>query len=823
MSIVRRLSKREILPLLAAALLTGASSREADAADTGAWSDEFDLPGLPGRVWGVGTWNGQLVAGGTTFLTDGRELQHVALWDGEHWQPVGGGVNGDVRALVEYQGDLVVAGSFGIAGGTPASGIARFDGNTWNALGAGLDLSYGDPLVFDLAVYQGDLYAAGWFDRVGSSIQSIGVARWDGGQWHAVRGGVTGPWEPKGLSLHVGGDGALYLGGEFSHAGNVPCANLARWDGVQWTSVGGGLPGPVGTSVFALEEFQGKLVAGGNLQLAGTMPVEKIAAFDGNTWSSLGGGIPDSTISTDVYSLQTFQGSLFVGGDFSSVEQADGTFTSAPKVARWDGAQWSYVGGVAGSDLSTTAIAMTIHDQRLVVGGEFSVAGDDFSVGGPVVSHSIAAYDGAEWHGLGKGLGTGGFADMLRWRGKLVVLGGFLEAGGNYVSRLAVLEDGDWQPIAEIDGNLDEAIVFQDDLIVTGSFQKIDGQPMSGTARYDGSTWTSMFGGGGTFEIHQGTLYAAGLGQPRRWNGSSWETFGGSVFGQAYDLQSYNGKLYLTGSYVSYGHLLAWDGNSFQTVAGGLNGSGYALAVHDGDLIVGGTFTQAGGAPAHRIARYDGQSLSAFNASLTGQYVRTLEVLDGDLYAGGDLFFNWADPRKGLARYDGAAWQAVGGGVQGGALALYGDELEKRLYVGGGFFTVGDGIPAHGTAGFDLDTPWTNLGHAKDGLHGPPALWAVGTLPAGTEVELHLDHVLDGSIWALIAGTSAAEVPFLGGTLIPAPGVVAFPLPTGSGRVTVATSFPTNVPSAVQLFLQAWIVDPSVSNGHSASNGVTGV
>ncbi|MCI0539834.1 MAG: hypothetical protein L0Z50_31890, partial [Verrucomicrobiales bacterium] len=66
----------------------------------------------------------------------------------------------------------------------------------------------------------------------------------------------------------------------------------------------------------------------------------------------------------------------------------------------------------------------------------------------------------------------------------------------------------------------------------------------------------------------------------------------------------------------------------------GLNGNVNALAVSGSDLFVGGWFTAAGGAPASRIAKWDGSVWSALGSGV-GANVNALAASGTDLYVGG--------------------------------------------------------------------------------------------------------------------------------------------------------------------------------------------
>jgi hypothetical protein len=87
------------------------------------------------------------------------------------------------------------------------------------------------------------LYAAG---RIGASrgVQLNNVAKWDGSQWSALGGGIPLSAVESIWALEVFDDGsgpALYVGGIFSSAGGNPANGLAKWDGSGWTPIGVGV------------------------------------------------------------------------------------------------------------------------------------------------------------------------------------------------------------------------------------------------------------------------------------------------------------------------------------------------------------------------------------------------------------------------------------------------------------------------------------------------------------------------------------------------------------------------------------------------------
>jgi hypothetical protein len=282
---------------------------------------------------------------------------------------------------------LCAAGGFGHAGGVVANNIAKWNGSSWSPLGSGTSSGvFVSPAVNALAVFDDGsgpaLYAGGYFTNAGGVVVNR-IARWNGSSWSALGSGIGGT-SPAVFALRVFDDGtgpALYVGGQFTTAGGLSVAGIAKWNGSSWFSIS---PWSY-AEIQALTVFDDgggpALYAGGSIYIPGGVALNNIAKWDGSSWSSVGGvvGVPVNalTVSDD--------GSgpgLFVGGEFTNVGGV-----AANSLAKWDGSSWSPLGdgisqGVSSS--STTVDALTSFDDgngsALFVGGGFAVspAGDSF-------------------------------------------------------------------------------------------------------------------------------------------------------------------------------------------------------------------------------------------------------------------------------------------------------------------------------------------------------------------------------------------------------------------------------------------------------------
>src|SRR5690349_23426 len=177
------------LPATLAALVLAADL--AAAAPDPHWSDRFAAPGVDGTVTCATTYRGGIAIGGRFSFVSGIPMSNVAWWDGTSWHALGSGTDGEVTSLIEFGDQLVVTGHFTNAGGTPVRGAAAWAGGAWQAMGDGLDaLQSGPPTgARALAIFRGELFAAGDFEHTGATPIRH-VARWDGTAWREVGGGT---------------------------------------------------------------------------------------------------------------------------------------------------------------------------------------------------------------------------------------------------------------------------------------------------------------------------------------------------------------------------------------------------------------------------------------------------------------------------------------------------------------------------------------------------------------------------------------------------------------------------------------------------------
>ncbi|MBK7644208.1 MAG: hypothetical protein IPJ19_14380 [Planctomycetes bacterium] len=317
-----------------------------------------------------------LYAGGDFGSAHGAQLQHLARWNGGAWTALGGGVDGRVYALASFDDGggpaLYAGGAFTHAGGVPAQHVARWRAGSWSAVGIGMDSRVSALAAFD----DGGgpvLYAAGYFTHADESPAGR-IARWNGANWIPVGSGMNG--SVLALVVHAAGSGPrLYAGGGFTNAGGSGATHLAQWDGLAWSPVPGVVNGEVRALAVHDDGSGPDLYVGGSFTLAGGVSSAAIASWDGNAWSALGnglGGVP-GLVAVDALAVHDAAGArvLVAGGSFDTAGGA-----AAKSIARWDGSQWSALGGGVEGAVSALASLDEGGGPTLFAGGAFAVCAD---------------------------------------------------------------------------------------------------------------------------------------------------------------------------------------------------------------------------------------------------------------------------------------------------------------------------------------------------------------------------------------------------------------------------------------------------------------
>lgn len=718
-------------------------------------SQGFESPGLSDAVTALATFDPDgsgpaptaLVAGGAFAATAGGLAHHLAAWDGSQWTSLGGGTDDRVSALATFDTDaggplpasLVVAGAFTSAGGVGANRIALWNGASFSALGLGLDDWASALAVFDddgAGPHAPALYVGGDFEHAGTT-SALGIARWNGVNFEALGGGLDGP-----AAALAAFDGALWVGGFFTTAGGTTVNHVARWTGSAWQPLASGFDGPVHALAVFDPDGSGPiapaLVAGGSFRFAGSTAVNGIARWDGAAWTALGAGIATPGAYPAIRALLAGAdggtAKLYAAGlarTAGAVSAPTGAVPETPggqavlAVASWDGSAWSTLGSGAACGANDAGRALATFDDD-GDGNASLFLGGHFTLAGQTSAASLARWSGAAWTRLGAGAGLGGSVNALA-------------VGTVPLPGTSAL------PIA-----------------AGGAFAAAGTTPANRVALWDGASWRAVGSGpagaildgevralcwqgaqlfvGGRFTTANGAV----VNRVARWSGAGDLTaLGGGVDGEVHALATYGGAIVAGGAFTSSGGtsangVAAWNdaSGSWLPLGDGVFGTVRALLVADDGsgpaLYAGGDFDKAGSVAASGVARWNGATWTALGAGLCCGGVSSLALYGGALHAGGTIDSTGEDPLNGIARWDLASgtWTSLGDGTTAGrptsvlALAVW----NGQLVVGGDFQKAGGDLARH-LATWDGST-WSTFGTGADGSVRALLAVASGTNPA---------------------------------------------------------------------------------------------
>lgn len=246
--------------------------------------------GLSGCVRAIATNGTDVYAGGSFTFSGPLTVNGIAKWNGSTWSPLGSGLGfGRAYALALNGNDLYVGGMFFEAGGVSAQNIARWDGNNWSAVGTS-GVSGGVPYltrVNTIAATGNEVYVGGNFTSARMSqprgTVASNIAKWNGTSWSTVGGGVDGTVNAIALSGNN-----VYVGGTFTLAGTVDANYIAMWDGTKWRPLGSGIGGcsyspcTISPVVRTIAVNGANVYVGGQFSVAGNKPSYRLAHWSKN-------------------------------------------------------------------------------------------------------------------------------------------------------------------------------------------------------------------------------------------------------------------------------------------------------------------------------------------------------------------------------------------------------------------------------------------------------------------------------------------------------------------------------------------------------------
>jgi hypothetical protein len=253
----------------------------------------------------------------------GIHTNGIARWNGSTWSAVGSGleaiiIDGSNEAqaygLYVHDDKLYVVGAFRSVHGDTCNSVAYWDGANWYGMNFPVDFTNDVPLNFKIIYYKNEFYVGGnCYDNLGGGINND-IARFDGVQWKQVGGGLKGGLSD--ITDMVVYKNELYVCGYFRKIDGNVGNKIMRWDGVQWKDVGGGIceSYAIATGMIVYED---KLYVVGIFDCVGYgLPARDIAVWDGDHWCSFGNSFIDNKISC----IGSYNGDIYIGGGFTTID-----------------------------------------------------------------------------------------------------------------------------------------------------------------------------------------------------------------------------------------------------------------------------------------------------------------------------------------------------------------------------------------------------------------------------------------------------------------------------------------------------------------------
>ncbi len=326
-----------------------------------------------GTVVDFESYDGNIYATGFFTTICGQSSDYIARWNNGTWEPSSFEISDPGHSLRVID-DLLYIAKYEES--IDSNWVYTYDGIDLEKMGTGVYLTTASsfselPNIYDIIEYNGEIYACGEFDRVGTEEIS-GIMKWNGSNWEDVGGGLTDNIQnsPPVLfphAMHVF-NGDLYVAGNFRNAGGIEVNGIAKWNGTEWSAMANGFNG----TVYSVSDFNGELYAGGSFTMSGNTELNRIAKWNGTDWESIGFGfIPNSAQDfIFVHTLHLMDNKLFMGGGLKKILYEDNSEEICNGVVSFDGSILNtFNNGVPNNDIE--AILETDDGIPIFGGGVF--------------------------------------------------------------------------------------------------------------------------------------------------------------------------------------------------------------------------------------------------------------------------------------------------------------------------------------------------------------------------------------------------------------------------------------------------------------------
>ena len=411
----------------------------------------------------------------------------------------------------ESQGTVYAAGDFDQIGNVSSPNLAYFEDGQWYNLIESID-----GIIYDVEAGNDVIYIYGNYRNINNK-QASGIVSFDGNDWRTIATPLgTGGYISE-LKWH---NEKLYVAGLYESINGIENKGLSAWDGQSW----GTYENLDAYVITGFSEGSNGLYAYGYLKNNDKKNV--ILTLSGNVWINVAQSLED-----DFFTLKNL---TVINGEYWSA--------SDNKVYKWSGQIWSEVlyskrGSllkykdqlyIAKTDNigaryrylvrfengSYTTDTLAIIEDDVVLSYPFIRAtlevNDDLWVSGDFVSFKGKGLIGQgrftnnEWEAVGHTKSKLSQTDLhtvigrkiINFEGETIIIGNSLFMDETVTFCAGVLEDNTIKPLGELRGFTRDAMVYDGNLIVTGSNLKTEDRNLGPVAKWDGSRWSAFYDNG---------------------------------------------------------------------------------------------------------------------------------------------------------------------------------------------------------------------------------------------------------------------------------------------------------------------------------------
>lgn len=333
------------------------------------WNAPKEQP--DGRVRAICVKGDSIIIGGDFEMIGEKEFLKIAVWDKKQnqWFTLGQGIESGlgvmIRSLtIDDVGNIYAGGQFSNVSEIEVSNLAVFDGNSWKEVGGGVK-----GVINDLLYLNNKLYISGSFSSVGGK-NIPRIAYWDGNDWFPLKNGVSGGEYPSVSALCPFLSNSVLVGGTFNLAGEISCNGLALWNSLDWVDLFKGKRNGVVSIVYDMDIDENNLLyVGGAFVKTGDKASRGLSMWDGENWVGCNKGLDPPAV---VYSIKPLGSDVYFTGWFFGADSV-----KLNNVAKWVGKEkrWEPIGpGIDGGD--GTLGPILISGNEIFVGGRFITSGD---------------------------------------------------------------------------------------------------------------------------------------------------------------------------------------------------------------------------------------------------------------------------------------------------------------------------------------------------------------------------------------------------------------------------------------------------------------